>query len=112
MLKKHLHQKAIEIKQKILKLLGCGSRFGLILTRFVGDTVKNLLVIDHKTSEAIGGCVVPQSAAKAGTPIIEICDSNWLNGIDQSTIVDSLPILTLCSADSSLILVSFSPDGL
>ncbi len=101
------------VKYKIRKFLGCGGRFGLILTRYVGDTLNNLLVIDLETSEMIGGCVIPQSGAKApDIPTVETCDTNWLNGIDKSTVVDGLPVLTLCSADSSLIVVSFSPDGL
>jgi hypothetical protein len=93
--------------------LGCGSRFGLILTPFVDDTFQNLLFIDLEMSEAIGGCIVPQSAAKApDIPTVETCNTNWLNSIDQSTVVERLPILTLCSADSSLIIISFSLNGL
>jgi hypothetical protein len=65
-------------------------------------------------SEVIRGYFAPQSVVYVHYVLtVETCYTNWLNSISQLlTIVDGLPVLMLCSADLSLIVVSFSLDGL
>ena len=102
-------EKSIMVRQKIRKLLSCGRRFALVLTPYVDSTFKNLLVIDLVSSEVIGGCVVPHSKALApDLPQIDVCEVEWLNGINDSVVYADCPILAVVSIyDCALNVVKF-----
>ena len=101
--------KSISVKHKIRKLLGCGDRFALILTPYVDDEFKNLLVVDVASAEVVGGCVVPHSKTSSpDVPTVDVCDINWLNGISDCCVADAAPVVTLCSNASTLTVVRFN----
>ena len=100
--------RSISVKHKIRKLIGCGERFALLLTPYVDDEFKNLLVVDVATAEVVGGCVVPHSKTSSpDIPTVDVGDTSWLNGVTDSCVTDGAPVVTLCSAASSVSVVRF-----